>query len=89
MKRAGRVTYVMRDGKLVEKNTNPPPNHSDTYQVGDLPDIQKDIAARKIDIQKKNNAARKAAIIQAVGANSGNEANTYNEYVNRETQRNE
>jgi len=56
-------------GKLVEI---PPgrPLHAGTFQVGDLPDMQKDVERRKQDQKRAQKAERLRTIIDAVNRHS-------------------
>lgn len=61
------------------------PNLNNTFQAGDIPDIVKDANARKRDMIKKNNKKRLQAVIQAVEQTRDlPEADTYQQYKERE-----
>jgi len=53
-------------GRLVETKVCPRPDHSKTYQVGDLPDMKKDLDRRKAEEQRAYNRDRKQRLIEVV-----------------------
>ena len=58
------------DGKLVEISPGRP-SHSGTFQVGDLPDMMKDVERRKADHAKAQKRERLQTIVDTVNRYAG------------------
>ncbi len=71
--------------KLVYVGMVRAPNHNNTAQVGDIPDMMKDAEHTRQVRDKAYKAERKQALIDAVDhASHKPEADTYQQYMERE-----
>ena len=58
------------DGSLVEVTPRGPMAHAGTFQVGDLPDMKKDMERNKADRARADKRARKQTLIDVVNSYS-------------------
>lgn len=62
-----RRRYVQQaDLTLKEVKVKSAPDHNGTFQVGDIPDMMKDVERRKADQEKRDKTDRLQTIISAV-----------------------
>ena len=60
-----------KTGELREVESCPRPDHNGTFQVGDIPDMMKDVERRKADAAKADKRDRLNTLIRAVNHHTG------------------